>query len=201
MSQRQVYLVLICALVMIALGFGVQMLSRTGAEPGTTTASGTPKIGGPFELVDTHGKVVRDSDYRGRYLLVFFGYTHCPDVCPTTMLNLSAALEELGPAADKIQPVFITVDPLRDTYEVLADYLTNFDKRFIGLTGSRQQIEAVERSYGVYANAAAVESKSNDYLVDHSAYTYLMGPDGIFRAVVSASASADEAAAKIRKNL
>jgi protein SCO1/2 len=105
-------------------------------------ASGTPRIGGPFQLVDQHGRPFSDADLRGRPALIFFGYTQCPDVCPTTLLKLTEALDILGADGAAIQPVFITVDPLRDTPEVVADYVANFHPRLIGLTGTRTQIAA-----------------------------------------------------------
>jgi protein SCO1 len=200
-SQKQVFFLLLFA---AALGVGALGLHQfmTAQQDGVRVqekgTSGEARIGGPFELVDTKGQVRTDAEFRGRFMLVFFGYTNCPDVCPTTLLDLTQALDELGPAAEKIQPIFITVDPLRDTPEAIAGYLEAFHSSFIGLTGTRQQLAAVERAYSVYAKAAGAPAKEGSYLVDHTALAYLLGPDGKFRAFISPGRGADAAAAKIK---
>ena len=136
-------------------------------------------IGGPFSLTDQNGNPVRDTDFRGKFMLVYFGYGFCPDVCPTELQNIAAALDELGDKAKAVQPIFITVDPERDTPKFLADYVPSFYPRLIGLTGTREQIDKVAKEYRVYY--AKVESDSaGDYLVDHTSYVYLMGRDGGF---------------------
>ena len=202
MPPRIVYLILIVAAV---LAGGAVFLARS--LPGDAVrivskgASGTAKIGGAFQLTDHRGRTVSDTDLRGRSLLIFFGYTHCPDVCPMTLLRLTEALELLGADGEAIQPIFITVDPLRDTPDVIADYIANFDPRFIGLTGTRQQIAAVERAFAVYAKAAQDSGTNANYLVDHTALAYLMGPDGAFRAYIAQTPSPSEMADKIREHL
>jgi protein SCO1/2 len=143
-------------------------------------ASGTALVGGPFSLTDQNGKRVTDQDFRGKYMLIFFGYTYCPDVCPSELQVMSAALDQLGPEADKIQPIFITIDPARDTPETLKVYVSNFHPRLIGLTGSESEIAAAATAYRVYyAKAKGTEDKP-DYLMDHGTILYLMGPDGKF---------------------
>jgi len=143
-------------------------------------------IGGKFQLIDHTGKAVTDADYRGRFMLIFFGYAYCPDVCPTELSTMATALDLLGRKADRIQPLFITVDPARDTPKFLADYVANFHPRLIGLTGTPAQVAAAAKAYRVYyarsgAAAAANSGAPDDYFMDHSAFVYLMGPDGTYR--------------------
>lgn len=158
------------------------------------------EIGGPFHLTDDHGRSVTDADYRGRWMLVDFGYTTCPDVCPTELQTIAAALNKLGPAASRVVPLFITVDPARDTPTVLADYVKLFDPRLIGLTGTSEQIAAAARAYRVYY--AKVKPKgTTTYLMDHSAFMYLMDPQGRFSALFTPTSTADELAAGIQEHL
>jgi protein SCO1/2 len=172
--------------------------SRTGAQDAEAT-SATAAIGGPFTLIDTSGKTVTDQIYRGKWMLIYFGYTYCPDACPTALNNISMALEKLGSDANEIAPLFITVDPKRDTPQVMADYLKSFDPRIVGLTGSPAQTEGAAKAYRVYA--APQKSEGDDYLVDHSSYIYLMNPQGKFASVIPGSASGDEMANKVRAAL
>jgi cytochrome oxidase Cu insertion factor (SCO1/SenC/PrrC family) len=139
---------------------------------------GTPLIGGPFSLVDHTGKRVTEKDFAGKYMLVFFGYTYCPDVCPSTLQVMSVALDTLGPAAGGITPVFVTIDPERDTVEVLKAYVSNFHPRLVGLTGSPEEIAAMTKSWRIFYQRPKTEEGKKDYLMDHSTFLYLMGPDG-----------------------
>lgn len=136
-------------------------------------------IGGPFTLTDHHGKTVTDKSFLGQYLLVYFGYGYCPDVCPTELANIAAAMDALGAKAGKVTPLFITVDPERDTPAFLADYVANFYPRMIGLTGTPEQIKAVAKAYKVYY-AKSKRPGEKEYLMDHTSFVYLMGPDGRF---------------------
>ena len=140
--------------------------------------SGKALIGGPFTLVDQTGKTVTDQDFRGRYMLVFFGFTHCPDICPAELQVMSAALDALGPKADSVVPIFITLDPERDTQAAMAAYVKNFGPRFVGLTGSSEQIAAAAKAYRVAYSKFQQDKTSSDYIIDHSALVYLMGKDG-----------------------
>ncbi len=160
-------------------------------------ALSSPSIGGPFTLVATDGKTVTDQTYRGKWLFIYFGYTFCPDACPTALNNISVALEKLGAEADKIQPLFITVDPKRDTPQVMGDYLKSFDPRIVGLTGSQAQTDGVAKAYRVYV--APQENGGDDYAVDHSAYFYLMDPQGKFVNVIAGDVPGDQMADKLRK--
>ena len=201
MAQRYVFLFLV---VIAAAAGGILFLYQSARDDRARFGRQhilSERIGGSFQLTDHHGRTVSDTDLRGRFALIFFGYTQCPDVCPMTLLSLTEALELLGHDGDAIQPVFITVDPLRDTPEMIADYLSNFHPRFIGLTGTRQQIASVERAFAVYAKAADGADKNANYLVDHTALAYLIGPDGAFRAFIQQTLSAAEMAEKIREHL
>jgi protein SCO1 len=163
------------AVVLFAAGFaGAYTLLNV---PEGVQTEGTALIGGPFSLVDTNGKRVTDRDFRGKLMLVFFGYTHCPDVCPTELQTLSTVMERLGPAADKVAAMFISVDPKRDTPQVLADYMKNFNPRIMGLTGDQAEIASAAKAYRVYYRNVG-DSASDDYTVDHSAFVYLMDGEG-----------------------
>ncbi len=156
-------------------------------------------IGGPFTLENGSGKQVTDKDFRGKYMLVYFGYTFCPDVCPTTLNAVADALDKLGPAGAKIQPLFITVDPKRDTPEVVKQYTAAFSPRIEGLTGTPEEIAAVAKEYRVYFAEHRTGHGPNDYSMDHSSVLYLMSPTGGFVAPVRADQSGDEIAANLRK--
>ena len=158
-------------------GAAVLVLSQGGQGPAVQT-SGKALIGGPFTLVDQTGKTVTDQDFRGRYMLVFFGFTHCPDICPAELQVMSAALDALGPKADSVVPIFITLDPERDTQAAMAAYVKNFGPRFVGLTGSSEQIAAAAKAYRVAYSKFQQDKTSSDYSIDHSALVYLMGKNG-----------------------
>ena len=143
---------------------------------------GRALVGGPFTLTDHSGQRVSDTDFRGKFLLVIFGYTFCPDVCPSELQLISAALDALGPKAERIVPLFITVDPERDTPGQLATYVQSFHPRLIGLTGTGSEIAAVAKEYRVYVRKAPDPKSTAGYSMDHSALIYLMGPDGAYLA-------------------
>jgi len=145
---------------------------------GRTVQTGTVQIGGPFALIDQTGKTRTDADFRGRFLLIYFGYSFCPDVCPTTLQEMGAALDKLGPKRARVVPVFITVDPARDTPDVLKGYMKSFGDDFVGLTGSEKAITEAAREYHVYIKKHPLQG--GGYSMDHSGVMYLMGPDGKF---------------------
>jgi protein SCO1/2 len=140
---------------------------------------GTKNIGGSFSLVNQDGKPVTEADYRGKYLLVYFGYTYCPDMCPTGLQSMSQALDQLGGKADKIAPLFITIDPARDDAAKLKAYVSEFNPRIQGLTGSDKQVADAAAAYQVYY-AKGEQVDEHDYVMDHSSLIYLMAPDGKF---------------------
>ena len=177
-------------------------------------------IGGSFILVNHKGQTVTEDYFKGRFMLVYFGYTFCPDICLTTLTNLGETFDILGEAADKVTPVFITVDPNRDTPEYMREYLNFFHPRLVGLTGTPKQTAAVLKSYNAFsAKVAITETKLEhehlkgqkpgdghthdepDYLVDHTSIIYLMGPNGAFMGYFSHDDSPDEIAKGIRKFL
>jgi protein SCO1/2 len=139
-----------------------------------------PLVGGDFTLTDHDGRRVRDADFRGRAMLVFFGFTHCPDVCPTALGRIAEVLDALGPDAEAVRALFVTVDPRRDTPELMKDHVGHFSSRILGLTGSEAEIAAIARAYRVYYKAHGDAATSSDYLVDHSAFVYVMDRAGRF---------------------
>ena len=156
-------------------------------------------IGGPFTLLDGNGKTVTEKDFRGKYMLVYFGYTFCPDVCPTTLNAVADAMDKLGPAASSIQPLFITVDPKRDTPAVVKQYAAAFGPKIEGLTGTPEEIAEVAKEYRVYYAEHRTGPGPNDYSMDHSSVLYLMGPNGDFVAPVRADQSGEEIAVNLKK--
>src|SRR5216684_7209762 len=180
---RTLRILLACAiaLMVIAAGGLAALLLISVPLPQTATSM-TGGIGGPFTLTASDGRTVTDQTYRGKWLLIYFGYTSCPDACPTALNNMGVALDRLGADAASLQPVFITVDPKRDTADALAEYLKSFDPHIVALTGTDEQIAAVIKEYHVYAEVQPGGSK--DYLVNHSNLFYLINPDGKFVSVV-----------------
>jgi protein SCO1/2 len=164
-----------------------------------TGSTGGPSVGGPFTLENSSGKTVTDRDFRGKYMLVYFGYTYCPDVCPTTLNAVAAALDKLGPKAKDLSPIFITVDPQRDTPDVMKQYTGAFSPELIGLTGTPDEIARVAKEYRVYYAKHVTGTGPGDYSMDHSSVIYLMGPDGRFIAPIRADGSGDEMAAEVGK--
>lgn len=163
-------------------------------------AKGTA-MGGPFELVDQNGGTVTQAQFAGQFMLIYFGFTHCPDVCPTELQTMANALDMLGPDAPRVAPIFITVDPERDTPDQLKGYVAAFHPRMIGLTGSPEQIAAVAKAYKVYYSKAPSPSGGGDYQVDHTSFVYLMGPDGGLRSLFRSGISDKAMAMEIRNQL
>jgi cytochrome oxidase Cu insertion factor (SCO1/SenC/PrrC family) len=162
---------------------------------------GTPKLGGPFELVDRKGKTVKDTDLHGQYLLLYFGFTFCPDICPQEMDKQTVAIElldkEFGAVAT---PVFISIDPNRDNVAAVDDYCKEFHPRIVGLTGTKEQIKKVSRAYRVYYNEG-IKSGESDYLIDHSIIHYFIGPNGKFIDFFGKNMTAKEMAEKMRARI
>src|SRR5580704_19472693 len=177
------------------LFFGA-ILFVTGRSPIGPAAAA---VGGPFQLEDQSGKAVTDADMKGKPFLVFFGFTHCPDICPTTLFDMSQLMKELGPDADRTGALFITVDPDRDTPKVMKDYLSNFDPHVRGLTGDPTAINAAIRAYRVYAKKVPLEN--GDYTMDHTALVYLMDKNGHFVAPFDMSRTPAAEAADLRRYL
>lgn len=167
------------------VGVGTALMTIPGARerlfPAVREMSvGKALVGGPFSLVDQNGRRVTDKDFRGQYMLVLFGFTYCPDVCPSGLQVMSAALDKLGAKANRITPIFITVDPERDTPEQMKQYVASFHPRLVGLTGTVAEVEAAAKAYRVYFKKVKDEKTTGDYTIDHTALIYLMGPDGSY---------------------
>jgi protein SCO1/2 len=184
---------LLLAILLVGAGGFLWLSSSNGGGAGGLV------IGGPFTLRDGSGKAVTDQDFRGKYMLVYFGYTFCPDVCPTTLNAVADAMDKLGPAASRVQPLFITVDPKRDTPDVVKQYAAAFGPRIEGLTGTREEIAVVAKEYRVYYAEHRTGPGPNDYSMDHSSVLYLMSPTGGFVAPMRADQSGDEMAANLKK--
>ncbi|MGD9501063.1 MAG: SCO family protein [Methyloceanibacter sp.] len=181
MSRR--LLTVIVAGFLIGAIAGAFLLALTGHQPERAVAtSGKALIGGPFALIDQNGKTVTDQDFRGRFMLVFFGFTHCPDICPAELQVMSQSLDALGAKAEGVVPIFVTLDPERDTPEAVGAYVKNFGPRFVGLTGSPEAIAAAAKAYRVAYSKFQEDPASSDYSIDHSALVYLMGKDGEYLA-------------------
>jgi protein SCO1/2 len=164
----------------------------------TSNLPQTATIGGPFRLTDQNGRTVTEQDFKGAPFLVFFGFTHCPDVCPTTLFEVSEILRTLGPDAARVRVAFITVDPERDTPTALKDYLSSFDPHMEGLTGDPAAIAAVAKAYRVYYKKVPLDE---GYTMDHTAIVYLMDKDGNFVSPFNLKRTAEAAAADLRRYL
>ena len=171
---------LIISLSALAVGaaLAVMLISSPGPRPGKVKTTGTAAIGGAFTLTNHHGQVVTEKSLLGKYSLIFFGFTYCPDVCPVAMQNMTAALDMLGDEADRITPVFITTDPERDTVEKVAEHVAAFHKSFIGLTGTTEQVKTASKAYRIYAAKSKNADMPDGYTINHASIIYLMGPDG-----------------------
>jgi protein SCO1/2 len=194
---RRVVPPVMAGLLLFALAGGGQ-----AAEPGRARAAPPLEklFGGPFSLVDHEGRARTEKDFRGRFMLLTFGYTHCPDVCPTNLNAMAAALDMLGAEAARITPVFISVDPARDTPAVLKRHLENFGPRFVGLTGSPAQVLAAARAYRVHIRLYRRQGHPGRQ-VDHGSLIYLIGPDGRFRTLFPYDTPPERMARVLRRYL
>lgn len=192
--------IVVVAFVSTAIGLGWWRTVGPGrpSSPGGVAITGMPQIGGSFTLTDQRGKSVSDKDFAGRPSLVFFGFTHCPDVCPTTLSEVSTRLVALGAEGDRLQVLFITADPERDTVEQLALYLSAFDPRITGLSGTPDQIAQVVKAYGAYARKVPTPSS---YTMDHTASTFMMDAKGQFFGLIDYHETDATALAKLRRFL
>jgi protein SCO1/2 len=192
------------ALLILAGTVLILVLYLPGLRPqpqSAITVTGQAAIGGPFMLQDTKGNTVTESLLAGHYSLVYFGYTFCPDICPLALQNMTQALMMAGPVAETVLPIFITIDPERDTKEVIAAYLGHFHPRMVGLTGTPEQLRDAERSYKVYAAKSAGSEGKSDYMMDHTGYIYLMDRAGRYVAHFPKDATAQDISARLRREL
>ncbi|MBX9635269.1 MAG: SCO family protein [Magnetospirillum sp.] len=194
-ANRNSVLAILAVVLVAALAIGSRLMVWSGGEHATAS------IGGPFTLVNGDGKTVSDGDFRGQWMLIYFGYTFCPDVCPTALSSVAGALDKLtAPELAKLTPVFITVDPTRDTAPVMKDYAAAFHPKMVGLTGSEEQVAQAMKAYKVYG-AKAKGGDATSYTVDHSSILYLVGPDGRFVAHFPHGTTIDDLTAALKKHL
>ncbi len=193
------------ALALVCVIFAAPVVANEVAEPSPAELiegliSGRAPVGGPFELTDQTGHRRTDADFRGKLVVLYFGYTYCPDVCPTELQSISLALDKLGAMAEAVQPLFITVDPERDTPARLAEYVSSFHPRLIGLTGSVAEIRKTAIAYRTFfvKNSAAA---SGEYSVDHTGFIYLIGQDGRYLGFLPPGVTPDEIADAVRARL
>jgi len=199
MNPRTTRLILVLAAFLGGLACTLTVVLLLARPDGGSFATPTAAIGGPFRLLDQNGRVVTEADLKGEPFLVFFGFTHCPDVCPTTLFELSQVLDKLGPDAAKVRVLFVTVDPERDKPDTLKDYLSSFNPNVVGLTGDPAAIAAIAKEYRVYLKKVPLEG--GDYTMDHTALVYLMDRDGRFVAPFSLKRPPEQAAADLRRYL
>ena len=185
---------------LVILGAGVFLVLTMRDNPrgagGTALASA---IGGPFHLTDQNGNRVTEADLKGKWSLIYFGYTHCPDACPTALNDIAVALDELGARRAAVRPVFITVDPERDTPEALKSYVASFDAPILALTGTQQEVAQAAKAYRVYY--AKHPEPGGDYSMDHSSVIYVMDPEGRFTASFTHESSPEQIAERLKKLL
>jgi protein SCO1/2 len=199
MSARALRLLVIFTAFFAGLSLCLGIIAVLGGRNIVSADIQPVSIGGPFRLIDQDGHTFTDQDLRGKSFLVFFGFTHCPDVCPTTLFEISEVMRNLGRDADRMAAVFITVDPERDTPAAMKDYLTSFDPRIRALTGDETTLAALAKAYRVYYKKVPLEG--GDYTMDHTAIVYLMDKDGRFVAPFNMKRTAEVAAADLRKRL
>lgn len=191
-------------LLLGVVGIGLVALKLDGAHgtqwvdrSGIVGAEATRMIGGPFVMQDLNGRTVTEADFAGRPMLLFFGFTQCPDICPTMLNQMHVWLNELGPLADRVQPVFVTVDPARDTPQVMSDYLSAFDDRIVGLRGTDEQLAVFARQYSAFYEK--VPGEGGDYSMNHTANILLFNSDGSFAGTADFHDRPEDALSKIRR--
>lgn len=199
MTARSVRILVISAAFLAGLFLCFGAVLVVSSRMSTPVAQQIAAVGGPFKLIDQNGKAVSDQDLKGHPFLVFFGFTHCPDVCPTTLFDVSEMLRALGPDADRTRALFITVDPERDTPAVMKDYLSSFDPHLAGLTGDPAAIANVAKAYRVYYKKVPLDG--GEYTMDHTAIVYLMDKEGRFVSPFSLKRGTEAAAADLRRYL
>ncbi|MFG1318975.1 SCO family protein [Xanthobacter autotrophicus] len=199
LSQRTKIIALFCAFAAGALVMVTAVTMLVGNPVPRVTSTGTAAVGGPFKLVDQTGAPVTEAALKGKPSLIFFGFTHCPDVCPTALFEMSEILTALGPDADKAQVFFVSVDPERDTPETLKSYLSSFAPQIRGLTGSPEAVDVIKKEYRVYSRK--VPLTDGDYTMDHTAVVYLMDKSGTFVAPFNSKRPPAEAAAELKRYL
>jgi protein SCO1/2 len=199
MTTRSIRVMLVAGAFLTGLVLCFAVILLVSGRVSAPSVSQVASIGGPFSLTDQNGSTVTDRDLKGHPFLVFFGFTHCPDVCPTALFEVSEIMRALGPDADRVRVLFVTVDPERDTPAMLKDYLSSFDPRLSALTGDPEAVAAVAKAYRVYYKK--VPLSEGGYTMDHTAIVYLMNKDGHFVSPFNIKRSPELAAAELRKYL
>lgn len=197
MNKQRFLILVMAALAGLILAAAAAMITRpavhTAQEPEGLIAVTGDAFGGPFTLTDHTGKTVTDKDFTGKYRLIYFGFTFCPAICPTELSKITAALKAMGPEGEKILPVFVTVDPERDTAEKMKSYVSLFHPRLVGLTGTPEQIKAMLKEYKIYANKVQ-DPQMSEYTMDHSSFIYFMAPDDRLLRIFKVDDTADDIA-------
>ncbi len=202
MQPKTIVLALLGIIAGAALAFALLPSNgTTNLGQGTPVETGKALIGGPFSLTDHTGKRVTEKDFLGHPLLIFFGFTNCPDICPSGLQVMSAALDKLGEKGAKVTPIFITLDAQRDTPEKLAEYVKSFHPRLVGLTGSETELAAAAKAYRVYAQKVSDDATPGSYTYDHAAIIYLMGPDGTFVTHIPHTTNVEQVVSILNKSL
>jgi protein SCO1 len=199
MNNRHIRIALVLAAFLTGLVISLGAILIVSGRLSTASGPQAAAIGGAFRLIDQNGRTVTDRDLKGEPSLVFFGFTHCPDICPTTLFDISEVMHALGPDADRAHAVFITVDPERDTQPAMKDYLSSFDPHLAGLTGGLDAITAVAKEYRVYFKKVPLDN--GDYTMDHTAIVYLMDKQGRFVSPFSLKRPPEASAAELRRYL
>lgn len=197
-SRRTLFLALLLGLA-AGVATAVLLVTLPGTPGVGTQTSGKALIGGPFSLLDATGKRVTDKDFRGRPMLVYFGFTNCPDVCPAGLQVIAAALDRMGDKANGLTPIFVTVDPERDTPELLGKYVASFHANIVALSGTPEDIAGVTKAYRVYAKKVPDAERPGEYSVDHSSFMYLMDANGEFVKHFPHSVDAEKLADELSK--
>ena len=183
------------------LGITIVALCLFGLGGPGSDASAESALGGKFFLTDHTGQRVTNDDYKGKWILAFFGFTYCPDICPATLTTMSHVMEGLGADAGMVQPLFISVDPERDTPEVMASFVSAFHPSIVGLTGTPEEIKAAAASFGAYYAKVEVEGAPDGYLMEHMSFMYLLRPDGVFETVLLDSGNPETLTTQLRRHL
>tara|TARA_R110002073_G_scaffold138601_1_gene288372 strand:- start:58 stop:681 length:624 start_codon:yes stop_codon:yes gene_type:complete len=184
------------------VGGGLELWHQLAPEsPPTATEAAGSAISTDFELVDHTGKTATDENFRGKWLLVFFGFTHCPDVCPTGLATIAQVMDELGPEGEEVQPLFVSIDSERDTPETMAEFVSAFHPRIVGLTGATEAIASAAKNFRVYYGRVDDASSPNGYTMEHTTSVYLIDPEGRFVKPYSYNATSDDIADDLRRKL
>ncbi|MBL27563.1 MAG: SCO family protein [Rhodospirillaceae bacterium] len=196
--KRYVWFLVAAAAIALLLSIAGRM-GLIGGPTQQTEVGGTPDIGGDFTLVNRQGETVTNETYAGKYRLIYFGFTSCPDVCPTTLQIITLAMDDLGDAASDVLPMFVSLDPERDDPAKVDAYLKNFDPRFVGLTGSPDQVAATAKTYRIYYAKVDLPDSALGYTIDHSSFIYLMGPNGRYLTHFTHNDDPEAIAKKVRE--